>query len=170
MNPKNNRYFSAAVIAFVTLYFLACPCSEARAQQPGAMGVDGKKVLSVSDKAKQAEPLATDEKKEAVSLKLTAEEIKTGGSLWAALEGHQRDFTLAIAEVRAAAKKPNDTASHSLAIFKLNSVLENSDASQQKWNEWLGKAQKDHNCEGCLINIQTGEFKRPEDTGNKNTP
>lgn len=94
----------------------------------------------------------------APSLKLTQEEVNAASPLWNELQSQQREYTVAIGNLRKAAKKPNDKDGHSLAVLALNAVLENADTAQGKWNEWMAKAQADHDCQGCEINLQKWEF------------
>lgn len=94
----------------------------------------------------------------APSLKLTQEEINAASPLWNELQSQQREYTVAIGNLRKAAKKPNDKDGHSLAVLALNAVLENADQANGKWNEWMTKAQADHDCQGCEINLQKWEF------------
>ena len=92
------------------------------------------------------------------SLKLTQEEINAASPLWNEYQSQQREITVAIANLRKAAKKPNDKDGHSLAVLALAAVLENADTAQSKWNEWMTKAQADHDCKDCEINLQKWEF------------
>ncbi len=94
----------------------------------------------------------------APSLKLTQEEVNAASPLWSELQSQQREYTVAIGNLRKAAKKPNDKDGHSLAVLALNAVLENADQANGKWNEWMTKAQADHDCKGCEINLQKWEF------------
>lgn len=94
----------------------------------------------------------------APSLKLTQEEISAASPLWNEYQSQQREYTIAIANLRKAAKKPNDREGHSLAVLALAAVLENADTAQGKWNEWMTKAQADHDCKDCEINLQKWEF------------
>lgn len=94
----------------------------------------------------------------APSLKLTQEEVNAASPLWNELQSQQREYAVAIVNLRKAAKKPNDKDGHSLAVLALNAVLENADQANGKWNEWMTKAQADHDCQGCEINLQKWEF------------
>ena len=155
--------FKAALITMFLIgaTFLGLPLawqshSQARAQQQEPSSA--KKTPTPTPLPLAEEPVET---KKAKSLKLTPDEVSAGSALWNVLNGNQRDFTLAIADLRAAAKKPNDAAAHSLAVLRLNAVLENSDAAQAKWNDWVEKARQAHECADCELNLQTGEFTKP---------
>jgi hypothetical protein len=94
----------------------------------------------------------------APSLKLTQEEINVASPLWNEYQSQQREITVAIVNLRKAAKKPNDKDGHSLAVLALNAVLENADQANGKWNEWMKAAQEKHDCQSCEINLQKWEF------------
>lgn len=139
------------LLYFAVVSDLANNHSGARAQQQ-----DKPDKLAASSKATPTPE--TKPKTEAPSLKLSQEEINIATPLWNENMTQQREYTLAIANLRKAAKKPNDKDGHSLAVLALNAVLENAEQAQGKWNEWMTKAQATHDCKDCEINLQKWEF------------
>lgn len=96
----------------------------------------------------------------APTLDLTAAEIGVGVPLWNELQAKQRDFTLAIENLRQAVKQPNNKDAHSLAAFALNMALENSDSASEKWASWLDKTALSHGCAGCQLDLEKRKFVR----------
>lgn len=122
--------------------------SEARAQQQGNAA---KPTPTVTP---------TPEVKPVVSLALTPEEVQAGTPLWNELQSQQREYTLAIDNLRRAARRPNDKDAHSQAALALGAVLVNSDDALGKWNTWIEAAAAAHNCAGCQLNMDTRQFIR----------
>lgn len=94
----------------------------------------------------------------APSLKLTQEEVNAASPLWSELQSQQREYAIAISNLRKAAKKPNDKDGHSLAVMVLDAVLGNAETANSKWSEWMKAAQAAHDCKDCEINLQKWEF------------
>lgn len=120
--------------------------------------IDRQRALAQQPDKIAASAKATPTPTPAPSLKLTQEEVNAASPLWNELQSQQREYTVAIGNLRKAAKKPNDREGHSLAVLALAAVLENADTAQGKWNEWMTKAQADHECKDCEINLQKWEF------------
>lgn len=127
---KTLQFIRAVLVVIAVAYFLVA------AFALGSM-IDRQRASAQQQDKIAASTKATPTPTPAPSLKLTQEEVNAASPLWNEYQSQQREITVAIANLRKAAKKPNDKDGHSLAALALAAVLENADAAQGKWNEWI---------------------------------